>query len=64
MKSYVYLDVLFVINLVVNYLMLLAAGKMMGIATLTPGELLLLLALAEVLSHGSVVPTVFLQFAC
>ena len=32
MKSYVYLDVLFVINLVVNYLMLLAAGKMMGIA--------------------------------
>lgn len=32
MKSHVYLDVLFVINLVVNYLMLLAAGKMMGIA--------------------------------
>ncbi len=30
MKSYVYLDVLFFVNLIVNYVMLLATGKMTG----------------------------------
>ena len=30
MKSYVYLDVLFFVNLIANYVMLFAAGKMMG----------------------------------
>ncbi|MGI6627292.1 MAG: sigma-E processing peptidase SpoIIGA [Bacillota bacterium] len=35
MKSCVYLDVLFAVNLVVNYVMLLAAGKMMGLVAHT-----------------------------